>query len=338
MRILVAGGAGFLGSNLVERLLMEGHQITLLDLFTTGHESNIKHFSTHQNLQIMRRDVTESLDDIPPTDQIYHLACPASPTHYQDDPIHTLQTCFLGTQNLLELALRTGARLLFASTSEVYGDSTVCPQPETYFGNVNPYGPRACYDEGKRVGEALCYAYQTQNRLSVRIARIFNAYGPGMPASDGRVMSNFIHSAMNKRPLVITGDGASVRSFQYVDDCVEGLVRLMASDWDRPVNIGSEDMIRVDDLAKTILRIARDMRYEVIQKPVVFEDALEDDPTLRQPDCALARDVLGGWRPTIRLEDGIKKTIEWFQSIENHESTQPKREASIARVGTPEGK
>ncbi|KAF2113612.1 hypothetical protein BDV96DRAFT_495667, partial [Lophiotrema nucula] len=313
MKILVAGGAGCLGSNLVERLLREEQHVIILDTFQSNSQSTIVHQLSHKNLTVINRDVTDSLDDLEHIDQIYHLACPASPKHYQRDPVKTLQTCYLGTRNMLDLALRTGARLLFASTSEVYGNSLVCPQPETYFGNVNSYGPRACYDEGKRVAEALCYAYQTKYKAPVRIARIFNAYGPGMPASDGRVMSTFIHSAMNKKPMVITGDGSAIRCFQYVSDCVEGLVRLMESEYDKPVNIGSEEMISISELASKVAQVVGDMGFEILAEPVMYQDAVEDDPVKRQADCTLARRLLD-WRPRVGLEEGILKTVKWFQT------------------------
>ncbi|KUJ07537.1 nucleoside-diphosphate-sugar epimerase [Mollisia scopiformis] len=314
MKILVAGGAGFLGSNLVNHLLKEGHDVVLLDSFIVGLESSINHLVDLPNLTVLRHDITKPLKDLR-VDQIYHLACPASPKHYQRDPIKTLQTCYIGTENMLKCALRCNARMLFSSTSEIYGDSLVSPQPESYFGNVNSYGPRSCYDEGKRVAESLCYAYQHMYKLDVRIARIFNAYGPGMPASDGRVVSNFIAAAINGQPLNITGDGSAVRCFQYVTDCISGLTKLMASDYSQPINIGNDRLCRVDELAHVVMEVATKNGILGLDKRITYSERPVDDPDHRQPDIRLAREVLG-WSPVVSLEDGIQKTFEWLLSIQ----------------------
>ncbi|CZR51014.1 related to nucleoside-diphosphate-sugar epimerases [Phialocephala subalpina] len=314
MKILVTGGAGVLGSSLVGHLLEEGHAVVLLDAFVNGLESSKNHLLTSRNLTILRRDIEESLDDIY-VDQIYHLACPASPKHYQGDPIKTLRTCFVGTENLLKCALRCNARLLFSSTSEVYGNSLISPQSETYFGNVNPYGPRACYDEGKRVAEALCYAYQQSHNIDIRIARIFNAYGPGMAASDGRVVSNFISAAINCQPINITGDGSAVRCFQYVTDCIAGLTKLMACDYCKPVNIGNDSPCQIDRLAHLVVDLVEKNGLRVLNDPITYSAMPIDDPIHSQPDITLAKKLLK-WSPVVSLEDGIQKTIEWFLSTQ----------------------
>ena len=305
--ILVAGGAGFLGSHLVDRLLDEGHDVVAVDNLSTGSKANLAHLHGHPRFEFLRHDVTVPLQV--EVDQIYNLACPASPIHYQRDPVQTMKTSVLGALNLLELAGRTNARVLLASTSEVYGDPSVHPQPEAYWGNVNPVGPRACYDEGKRCAETLFCDFHRTAGLQIKIARIFNTYGPRMDAADGRVVSNFIVQALQGRAITIYGDGSQTRSFCYVDDMVDGLVRLMNSDAaiTGPVNLGNPSEFTILELADMVLRqVGRGGR--IVRKPLP-----EDDPRQRRPDIACATDRLG-WSPVTDLEDGLDETIAWFRS------------------------
>lgn len=304
MRILVTGGAGFLGSHLIDRLMEQGHEVLCLDNFYTGNKQNILHWFNHPNFELIRHDITEPIRL--EVDQVYHLACPASPVHYQSNPIKTVKTNVLGTINMLGLAKRVGARFFLASTSEVYGDPTVHPQPETYWGNVNCTGIRSCYDEGKRMAETLTYDYHRQHGLEVRVVRIFNTYGPRMLPNDGRVVSNFIVQALRGTPLTIYGDGSQTRSFCYVSDLVEGFLRLMASDHHEPVNIGNPGEYTILELAQKIQhRINPDV-------PLVFESLPQDDPKQRQPEITRAKNWLG-WEPTVALDDGLTKTIDYFR-------------------------
>ncbi|PLC48005.1 NAD-dependent dehydratase [Pollutimonas subterranea] len=306
-RVLVAGGAGFLGSHLCRRLLDEGHHVICLDSFLTGTRRNISSMTDHPNFLVLRHDVISPLTfDIRPT-QIYNLACPASPQHYQADPVHTLRTCVNGAFNLLEFARKTGARILQASTSEVYGDPHVHPQPEGYRGNVNIVGIRSCYDEGKRCAETLFSDYGRCKRVQVKIARIFNTYGPCMAKGDGRVVSNFIVQALNGSSMTVYGDGSQTRALCYVDDMIEGLMRLMNSvdTFQGPVNLGSPRESTVLDIACRIRRLVG------TDSPIEFEPLPSDDPVQRCPDILLARRHLG-WEPKIDLDTGLRKTIAHF--------------------------
>lgn len=307
-RVLVTGGAGFLGSHLCERLVNMGHDVICLDNFFTSQKSNVQHLLQYNNFELIRHDVTRPV--WLEVDEIYNLACPAAPGHYQHNPIKTLKTSVMGAINTLGMAKRCGARILQASTSEVYGDPTIHPQPETYRGNVNPIGPRACYDEGKRAAETLFADYHRQHRLRIRVARIFNTYGPRMHPFDGRVVSNFIIQAIKNQDITIFGDGAQTRSFCYRDDLVEGLIRLMESD-DRnhlPVNIGNPNEFTIKQLAQKVIEITG-ASSKLIYKPLP-----EDDPMQRQPDITRAKQLLG-WEPTIELTQGLERTIAYFRTL-----------------------
>ena len=305
MRVLVTGGAGFLGSHLIDRLMKQGHDVICLDNFFTGHKRNIRHWLDNPYFELIRHDITEpiSLE----VDQIYHLACPASPVHYQYNPVKTIKTNVLGTLNMLGLAKRVDARFLLASTSEVYGDPDVHPQPEEYRGNVNPIGIRSCYDEGKRVAETLAFDYHRQNNVDIRVMRIFNTYGPRMFENDGRVVSNFIVQALKGIPLTIYGDGSQTRSFCYVADLIEGMMRLMNGEHTGPINIGNPGEYTILQLAETIQKMVNP-DAELTYKPLP-----QDDPLQRQPDITKAKNLLN-WEPTIDLEEGLKMTIEDFRS------------------------
>lgn len=305
-RILVAGGAGFLGSHLCERLLNEGHTVLCVDNFSTGRMENLRHLQGFEGFSVVRHDIVEPLDL--PVDEIYNLACPASPPHYQLDPIHTMKTSVIGSLNLLELAVRNHARIFQASTSEVYGDPLVHPQPEAYWGNVNSFGPRACYDEGKRSAETLFYDFHKQHRLDIRVVRIFNTYGPRMRPDDGRVVSNFINQALKGEDITIYGDGSQTRSFCYVDDLIEGFHRLMYSEpaIHTPVNIGNPGEFTVRELAERIVAMTG-TRSKIVHHPLPV-----DDPRQRRPDISVAKKELG-WEPTVALEDGLTSTIAYFE-------------------------
>ena len=305
-RILVTGGAGFLGSHLCERLVNAGHDVLCVDNFFTGSKANIRHLLPHPNFELMRHDVTFPL--YVEVDEIYNLACPASPVHYQHDPVQTTKTSVHGAINMLGLAKRVKARILQASTSEVYGDPEVHPQPESYWGKVNPIGIRSCYDEGKRCAETLFFDYWRQHKLAIKVMRIFNTYGPNMHPHDGRVVSNFIVQALEGRPITIYGTGAQTRSFCYVDDLIEGMVRLMESppEFTGPVNIGNPNEFTMLELAQQVIKLTGS------RSELVFEPLPSDDPRQRQPDIALARQALG-WEPAVQLEAGLKKTIEYFR-------------------------
>jgi UDP-glucuronate decarboxylase len=306
MRILVTGGAGFIGSHLCERLLADGHHVVCLDNFFTGRRENIEHLLGAARFETLRHDVTEPL--VIEVEQIYNLACPASPIHYQYNPVKTVKSNVLGTINMLVLAKRLRARILQASTSEVYGDPTVHPQTESYWGNVNPVGPRSCYDEGKRVAETLMMDYHRQDRIDIRIARIFNTYGPRMAENDGRVVSNFIVQALREQELTVYGSGEQSRSFCYVDEMVDGLVRLMAAEGaHEPVNLGNPVEFTIRQLADEVLRIVGgDVR-------VTFRPLPQDDPTKRKPDITRARQLLG-WEPKITLPEGLARTVAYFRT------------------------
>ncbi len=304
-RVLVTGGAGFLGSHLCERLLDAGHEVLCVDNFYSTSKKNVEHLIANPRFELMRHDVTFPL--YVEVDEIYHLACPASPIHYQRDPVQTTKTSVHGSINMLGLAKRTGAKILLTSTSEVYGDPSVHPQTEDYWGNVNPIGPRSCYDEGKRCAETLFFDYRRQHDLPIKVVRIFNTYGPRMQPNDGRVVSNFIMQALRGEPLTVYGDGSQTRSFCYVDDLVDGLIRMMATDHGvtGPINLGNPDEITVGDLAERISALVDP------GQPVVYEPLPSDDPRQRQPDITRARETLG-WAPTIDLEAGLKQTVAWF--------------------------
>jgi len=302
-RILVTGGAGFLGSHLCERLVGEGHEVLCVDNFYTGRRNNVAHLLKDPGFELMRHDVTMPL--FVEVDQIYNLACPASPIHYQFDPVATTKTSVHGAINMLGLAKRTKARILQASTSEVYGDPTVHPQTEEYRGNVNPIGPRACYDEGKRCAETLFFDYYRQHKVEIRVARIFNTYGPRMHPNDGRVVSNFIVQALKGEPITIYGEGKQTRSFCYVDDLIDGLVRLMNNDLVGPVNIGNPRELTIKELAEKVVAATG------AKSKLVFKPLPEDDPLQRQPNIALAKSRLG-WEPKVALEQGLEKTIAYF--------------------------
>lgn len=306
-RILITGGAGFIGSNLSERLLKEGHEVICMDNFFTGSKQNVLHLMDHPGFELVRHDVT--VPSVMEVDEIYNLACPASPPHYQFDPIHTVKTSVFGALNMLGLAKRCKARILQASTSEVYGDPAVHPQPETYWGNVNPVGVRSCYDEGKRCAETLFMDYHRTHRVDVRIIRIFNTYGPRMNPDDGRVVSNFIVQALKGEDITIYGTGRQTRSFQYVDDLVEGMVRMMNTEgFSGPVNLGNPVEFTMLELAEKVIEMTRST------SKTVFRPLPQDDPTQRKPDIRLAGEKLG-WKPVIPLEKGLEKTIAYFRSI-----------------------
>jgi UDP-glucuronate decarboxylase len=307
-KVLVTGGAGFIGSHLCESLVARGDDVLCLDNFFTGARANVAHLLSADNFEILRHDVTVPL--VVQIDEIYNLACPASPVHYQYDPVQTTKTSVHGAINMLDLAKRTGAKILQSSTSEVYGDPEVHPQPESYKGNVNPIGPRACYDEGKRCAETLFFDYHRQNDLNIRVCRIFNTYGPRMHPEDGRVVSNFIMQALRGEPLTLYGDGSQTRSFCYVDDLVDGIMGLMdASDENTgPMNLGNPNEFTIRALAETIAEMTG-AKSEIVYMPLP-----EDDPTQRCPDITLAKSVLG-WEPKIQLRDGLTRAIEYFKSI-----------------------
>jgi UDP-glucuronate decarboxylase len=308
-RILVTGGAGFVGSHLCERLLNEGNEVVCLDNFFTGKKRKIIQLLDHPYFELVRHDVTQPY--YIEVDEIYNLACPASPVHYQYNPIKTIKTSVMGAVNMLGLAKRIKAKILQASTSEVYGDPAIHPQTEDYWGNVNPIGIRSCYDEGKRCAESLFVNYHAQNDVRIKIIRIFNTYGPKMEPDDGRVVSNFIVQALQNKDITIFGDGKQTRSFQYVSDLVEGMIRMMNTDDDftGPVNIGNPGEFTMLELAQNILDITGS------KSKIVYLPLPKDDPTQRQPDILLAKEKLGGWEPKVPLKEGLVKTIEYFEQL-----------------------
>jgi len=304
-RILVTGGAGFLGSHLCEYLIAKGSDVVCIDNFFSGHKDNIRPLLVHPYFELIRHDVIHPL--FVEVDRIYHLACPASPIHYQVNPIKTVKTNVMGTINMLGLAKRIRCRIMLASTSEVYGDAEVHPQPETYWGNVNPIGVRSCYDEGKRVAETLMMDYHRQNKVDIKIVRIFNTYGPRMAVNDGRVVSNFIVQALRGEPITIYGDGSQTRSFCYVSDLTEGLYRMMESEsFIGPVNLGNPGEFTIADLAGLVLKLTRS------KSKIVHQALPSDDPVRRRPDIVLAKAKLG-WEPKVALEEGLSRTIDYFK-------------------------
>jgi UDP-glucuronate decarboxylase len=307
-RVLVTGGAGFLGSHLCERLLADGNDVLCVDNYFTGRKDNIAHLAGHPNFETLRHDVTFPL--YIEVDEIYNLACPASPVHYQFDPVQTTKTSVVGAINMLGLAKRVKARILQASTSEVYGDPEIHPQTEDYRGNVNPLGPRACYDEGKRAAETLFFDYHRQHRVRIKVVRIFNTYGPRMHPNDGRVVSNFIVQALRGEPITLYGDGSQTRAFCFVTDLIDGIVRLMQTpdDVTGPVNIGNPHEIPVRELAERIVKLTGS------RSPIEYRPLPQDDPTQRCPDITLARKLLN-WEPAIPLEDGLQRTIAYFATL-----------------------
>ena len=316
-RILVTGGAGFLGSHLCEELLKAGHEVLCVDNFYTGTKGNIRHLIGNPNFELMRHDITFPL--YVEVDAIYNLACPASPIHYQNDPVQTTKVNVHGSINLLGLAKRVGARILQASTSEVYGDPTVHPQPESYNGSVSPIGPRACYDEGKRCAETLFFDYHRQHKLQIKVARIFNTYGPRMHPNDGRVVSNFVVQALRNDPITLYGDGSQTRSFCYVDDLIDGLQSLMGSpeNFTGPVNLGNASEFTVLELAERIVQLTGS------RSKFVFNPLPVHDPQRRQPDLTLARRELG-YAPRVTLDEGLRKTIAYFEELLRDERKEPK--------------
>ncbi|WP_299895789.1 UDP-glucuronic acid decarboxylase family protein [uncultured Ruegeria sp.] len=308
-RVLVTGGAGFLGSHLCDRLLNQGHEVLCVDNLFTGTKRNIDHLHNNPRFEFMRHDVTFPL--FVEVDEIYNLACPASPVHYQHDPVQTTKTSVHGAINMLGLAKRLKCKIFQASTSEVYGDPTIHPQTEDYWGNVNPVGPRSCYDEGKRCAETLFFDYHRQMGLEIKVARIFNTYGPRMHPADGRVVSNFIMQALTGEPITIFGDGTQTRSFCYVDDLIEGFIRLMETgpDVTGPVNLGNPNEFSMNELAREVQALVG------AETPVSFKQLPEDDPKQRQPDITLARTLLG-WEPRVQLKEGLNATIRYFRELQ----------------------
>ena len=308
-KILVTGGAGFIGSHLCERLLKEGNEVICLDNYFTGRKQNVIHLLNNPYFELVRHDIISPY--FIEVDEIYNLACPASPIHYQYNPIKTIKTSVMGAINMLGLAKRVKAKILQASTSEVYGDPELHPQPEEYWGNVNPIGPRSCYDEGKRCAETLFMDYHNQNKVDIKIVRIFNTYGPNMNPGDGRVVSNFIVQALKGEDISIFGNGKQTRSFQYVDDLVEGMLRMMETenDFTGPVNLGNQNEFTMLQLAETILDLTNS------SSKLIFKPLPQDDPKQRQPNITLAKEHLDGWEPKIQLREGLTKTIEYFESI-----------------------
>jgi UDP-glucuronate decarboxylase len=310
-RILITGGAGFLGSHLCDKLIAQGHDILCVDNYFTGSKKNIEHLLSHPRFELMRHDVTFPL--YVEVDEIYNLACPASPVHYQWDPVQTTKTSVHGAINMLGLAKRVKAKILQASTSEVYGDPEVHPQPESYWGKVNPVGIRSCYDEGKRCAETLFFDYWRQHNLQIKVVRIFNTYGPRMHPNDGRVVSNFIVQALKNQDITIYGDGSQTRSFCYVDDLLEAMVRVMntGDEFTGPVNIGNPGEFSMLELAELVLKLTQS------KSKIIFQPLPQDDPKQRQPDISLAKSALG-WEPKVKLEEGLKETIRYFQNFSPH--------------------
>lgn len=308
-RILVSGGAGFIGSHLCKRLLREGNEVICLDNFFTGHMRNIEPLMADPRFTLVEHDITLPYDT--EVDEIYNLACPASPIFYQLDPIKTTETSVLGAINMLNLALRHGAKIMQASTSEVYGDPIVHPQREDYWGHVNPLGPRSCYDEGKRVAESLFMSYHNQHGIRIKIIRIFNTYGPNMYVNDGRVVSNFIVQALRNEDITIYGEGNQTRSFQYIDDMIEGMIRMMNTDdsFMGPVNIGNPNEFTMIELARKVIELTGS------SSKIAYKPLPADDPQQRRPDITCARKHLGGWEPRIQLADGLVKTIAYFRQV-----------------------
>jgi UDP-glucuronate decarboxylase len=330
-RVLVTGGAGFLGSNLCRRLLADGHEVMCLDNYFTSQRSNISDLIGHPRFELIRHDVTEPF--FCECDYIFNLACPASPPHYQFNPIKTMKVSVLGTMNMLGLAKRVKARVLQASTSEVYGDPAIHPQPEGYWGNVNPIGIRSCYDEGKRAAETLCFDYLRSNNVDIRVIRIFNTYGPGMHPFDGRVVTNFIMQALNDEDITIYGDGSQTRSFCYVDDLIEGMLRLMdQTETVGPVNVGNPNEFTMKELAEMVLEVIGTSKSKI-----VYEKLPGDDPKQRKPDITVAKDVLG-WEPKIQLREGIEKTADYFKRLDLRKYKKPTPQGAHTSTNLETGK
>ena len=304
--ILVTGGAGFIGSHLCARFVKEHHNVLCLDDLSTGASKNIAHLKNYPNFTLIEHDITKSIDYY--VDEIYNLACPASPVKYQADPVKTIETCIFGATNCLRLAKKYGAKILQASTSEVYGDPKEHPQKEDYWGNVNPIGARACYDEGKRAVEALCSSYKQQYGVDVKIARLFNCYGPNMAKNDGRVISNFIVQALKNSDITIFGDGSQTRSFCYIDDTVDALVKFINTDIMGPVNIGNPEEYTIKEIARMVISLTNS------KSSIIYKELPSDDPKRRKPDIALAKELLG-WTPKIGIKDGLERTIAYFKNL-----------------------
>lgn len=316
-RILVTGGAGFLGSHMVDRLMLMGHEVIVMDNFHTGAKDKVQHWIGHPNFSLMEHDIIEPVKV--QVDEIYHLACPASPPTYQEDAVYTLYTAFTGTNNMLKLAEDQKARILIASTSEVYGDPLEHPQKETYWGNVNPIGPRACYDEGKRAAEALAYAFHNQHGVDLRVVRIFNTFGPRMAEDDGRVVSNFVKQSILGEDITIYGSGVQTRSFQYVHDLIDGMIRLMASNYTQPVNMGNPEEYTVNDFAQVIKKLVN------TDSRIVHLPPAKDDPNQRRPDTTVAKENVG-WQPRFSMMQGLEETVEYFRQVLKPEENGKQRE------------
>ena len=313
---LITGGAGFIGTNLCKRLLNEGHKVICVDNLYTGQMRNIEPLMNNPNFKFINHNIIEPLNIEEKIDEIYNLACPASPPHYQKDPIFTLQTNFMGICNMLDLAKKNNCKILQASTSEVYGDPLEHPQKETYWGHVNCVGIRSCYDEGKRCAETICFNYINEYKVDVKVIRIFNTYGPSMDKDDGRVVTNFINQALNDKDITIYGDGTQTRSFQFVDDLIEAMIRVMKTDntFHGPINLGNPNEFTIKELAEMTLDLIKDSKSKI-----VYEELPQDDPCKRKPDITLAKEKLG-WEPKIQLREGLKKTIDFFSELKELES------------------
>lgn len=308
MRILITGGAGFIGSSLCDQLINQKHTVFCIDNFYTSNKQNISHLISHPNFYLIKEDISKQINFSTQVDKIYNLACPASPIHYQRDPVHTIETCINGTHQMLKLAREMQADILQASTSEVYGDPEIHPQHELYNGNVNPIGVRSCYDEGKRAAEALCFTYHRQYKVKIKVIRIFNTYGPKMAINDGRVISNFIVQALKSKPITIYGNGNQTRSFQYIDDLLSGMQKMMNNDITGPINLGNPVEFTMNELAETVIKLTN------TKSRIIYKDLPLDDPKKRKPDIAEAKKLLN-WSPNIQLKTGLNNTIKYFKSI-----------------------
>tara|TARA_B100000424_G_scaffold13816_2_gene10194 strand:- start:7131 stop:8057 length:927 start_codon:yes stop_codon:yes gene_type:complete len=306
MKIIVTGGIGFIGYHLCVELLLQGHYVFCIDNHSSSNKKNLEKLSKFDNFRFICHDIIHPIPFIDKVNQIYHLACPASPVYYQSNPIHTIKTCVIGTLNVLDLAVKNNSKVLFTSTSEIYGDPHISPQNEEYRGNVNPFGPRACYDEGKRMGETILFEYHDKYNLPICIARLFNTYGPNMNANDGRVVSNIINQCLQNKPITIYGDGSQTRSFCYVSDTVSGLIKLMNNTIIKPINIGNPHEITIKELSELCIQFISPESH------IIYKDLPTDDPKIRNPDISKAKKILN-WEPKVPLETGLKKTIEYFK-------------------------